>query len=198
MKLLTYTSVFVLIVAFVTASSPKETLAHGEAGLTLSATSTTEGGAPHIIDVDYSDLIIEAEQIGRFDFNLFADPERTKPVNFTDMWVRITREDGSRVGKTVFAGGVAKQTFGGNGFSFVFPKGGKYTLSIRYNDASKDTFGETVAEAEFPLEVLRSEEEDKFKFSMEFWAGLIGGLLVALLGMFPLLQGRKNGKTPLS
>ncbi len=192
MKLLTYTTTFVLIVAFVNISSPKETLAHGEGGLSLSATSTTKGGLAHIVDVDYGDIVIEADRIGRFNFSLFADTERTKPVDFTDMWVLIERDDGDKVGKTVFAGGIAKQAFGGNGFSFVFPESGKYTLNIRYNNATDDIFGTTVAEAEFTLEVLRSEEENKFKFSLEFWSGLVGGLLITLLGMSPFILGRKK------
>lgn len=188
-----YIPVFALTLLIVaTVSSPEQTMAHGEEGLTFSATSTTEGGAPYIVDVDYSDLVIEAERIGRFDFNLFLDQERTKPVEFTDMWVRITRNDGER-GRTVFAGGVAKQQFGGNGFSYVFAEGGQYTLSVRYNDANIDKFGETVAEAEFSLDVLRSDDEDTFKFdSMEFWVGLIGGLFTALLGVLPLLLGRRK------
>lgn len=178
---------------FIAVGSPDKTLAHGEAGLTLSATSTTEGGAPHIIDVDYADVVIEAGRIGRFGFNLFADPERTKPVNFTDMWIRIRQDDGSRVGTLLFAGPVAKQEFGGDGFSFRFPEGGKYTLSIRYNDASKDTFGETVAEAEFPLDVLRSQDENKFSFtSNEYLVGIGTGAFLVIIGLLPILMRRKN------
>ena len=188
------TSFLALALLFaVVLSSPDQASAHGEVGLTLSATSTTEGGAPNIVDVDYSDLVIEAGLMGRFDFNLFADPERTKPVNFTDMWIRIRQDDGSRVGKLLFAGPVAKQEFGGNGFSFRFPEGGKYTLSIRYNDASKDRFGETVAEAEFPLDVLRSQDEDKFKFtSNEYLVGIGTGAFLVIIGLLPLFMRRKN------
>lgn len=194
MKSLLSSSFLTLSLLLLAASGlPEQVNAHGEAGLTLSATSTTEGGAPNIVDVDYSDLAIEAGLMGRFDFNLFADPERTKPVNFTDMWIRIREDDGSRVGKLLFAGPVAKQEFGGNGFSFRFPQGGKYTLSIRYNDASKDQFGETVAEAEFPLDVLRSREEDTFKFtSYEYLVGIGTGLFLAIIGLLPLLMRRKK------
>lgn len=166
--------------------------AHGGEGLTLSATSTGEGMASNIVDVDYSDAAIQAGVIGRFDFKLYSDSERTKPVNFTNMWIRIREDDGSRVGKLLFAGAVAKQEFGGNGFSFRFPNGGKYTLSVRYNDESKGRLGETVAEAEFSLDVLRSEDEDTFSFSsMEFWVGLIGGFCVAALGILLVIM-RKN------
>ncbi len=171
---------------------PMAASAHGE-GLTLSATSTTEGGPPYIVDIDYADLWIEAERIGRFNFNLFADSEATEPVDFTDMWVRIVREDGSKNGKLLYAGAVANQAYGRDGFSFVFPEGGTYTLSVRYSKAGEDGFGDTIAEVEFPLDVLRSAGENEFKFdSMEFWVGLIGGLFIALLGVLPLLLGRKK------
>ena len=169
-------------------ASPSLTYAHGEAGLTFTAT-TTEG---RIVDVDYSDAYIEADRIGRFDFNLFADDKRNNEANFTDMWVRIVKKDVSMVGKTLYAGGVAKQDFGGNGFSFVFPEGGTYTLSVRYNDTSKEKFGDDVGEAEFELNVLRSSDENKFNFGMEFWVGLVGGLFVAVVGLLPILMRQKK------
>ncbi len=169
-------------------SNPESVFAHGEAGMTFTST-TTEG---RIVDVDYGDTYIEADRIGRFDFGLFEDGARQKQVNFTDMWVRIRHDDGSRVGKLLFAGPVAKQEFGGNGFSFVFPEGGAYTLSVRYNDADKDKFGETVAEAEFELDVLRNPDDDKFGFGMEFWVGLIGGLFMAVVGLLPILMRQKK------
>ncbi len=128
--------------------------AHGE-GMTFSATSTTENGAPYIVDVDYADTAIVADTLGRFDFNLFTDAERTKPVPYTDLWVRIEQKNGDSRGRTLYAGSVAKVQFGGTGFGIILPEGGQYTMSVRYNDASKDKWGETVAEAEFPLEVLR-------------------------------------------
>ena len=169
-------------------ASPEGALAHGEAGITFTST-TTEG---RIVDVDYRDAYIEADAIGRFDFGLFADDTRQKQVDFTDMWVRIVRKDGIRVGRTLFAGAVAKQDFGGNGFSFVFPEGGTYTLSVRYNDANEGAFGDSVGEAEFELNVLRSPDEDKFNFGMEFWVGLMAGIFgLAILGL-PFLMKRKK------
>lgn len=187
-----FLSVFALAFAVIIAVTPVSVSAHGEAGLTLSATSTTKDKPPYIVDVDYSDAVIEAQRMGRLDFNLFADAERTKPVEFTDMWVRIVKEDGAR-GQTLYAGSVAKQTFGGNGFGFVFPEGGTYSLSVRYNDANKDTFGETVAEANFTLDVLRSEEENAFNFaSAEFFVGIVSGLSASLLGLLPLLMRKKT------
>lgn len=187
-------SILTLATVMAIAVMPSAVNAHGEAGLTFSATSTTEDMPPYIVDVDYSDIVVEAGRIGRFEFNLFADAERTRGVDFTDMWVRISRNNGKR-DVAVFAGGIAKQIFGGDGFSYIFPESGTYTLSIRYNDANKGTFGETVAEAQVPIEVLRSEDENTFNFtSVEFLVGIISGLFAALLGLLPLLMRKKNAR----
>lgn len=167
---------------------PGESRGHGQ-GLIFS--KTTEQGL--LIDVDYYSMQIEAGAFGRFDFSLYADEARTKPAEFSDLWVRIVQRDGSRAGKTLFAGAVAKQRFGGNGFSFVFPEGGKYLLSVRYNDSSVRGLGEAVAEAEFELDVLRSREEDVFTFaSPEFIVGSTSGVLVVLLVLLPFFMRRKS------
>lgn len=179
---------FALACIVVVASLPTDARAHGEAGITFTST-TTEG---YIVDVDYADVYIQADSMGRFVFNLFADGSRQKEVNFTDMWVRIEKKDGEKSSTTVFAGPIAKQEFGGNGFSYLFTDGGTYTLSVRFNDANKGTFGEAAGEGEFVLDVLRNPDDDKFRFGTEFWVGLIGGLFAALLGFLPLLLGKRT------
>jgi len=181
-------------VCVVVAGLPEETLAHGEAGLTFTATSTSENGVSRYVDVDYTELaIIARDSSGRFTFNLFADAERTQPVNYTDMWVRIVENNDSKFRKTVFAGPIYRTEFGGVGFLFTFPDSGKYTLHVRYNDANKDNYGETLAEAEFPLDVLRSLDENSFDFgSMEFMVGLLSGAFVALLGLLPMLMRKRS------
>ncbi|GEM_PF-5704648 len=168
---------------------PHNAGAHGGASLTLTST-TTEG---YIVDVDVTDGILQADSFTRMNFGLFTDGERKQQVNFTDMWIRIIQTDGGTMKKTLFAGPVAKSEFGGDGFSFVFPKGGMYTLSIRYNDATKERFGTTVAEAQFSLDVLRSTVEDKFNFtSNEYLVGIGTGAFLAIIGLLPLLIRRKE------
>ena len=182
-----------LFIGFVSAL-PYAVHAHGEAGLTFSATSTLEDGRPYQVDIDYAEAAIVADNLGRFDFNLFQDATREKTVEYSDLWVRITEQDSEgKRGRTLYAGSVAKAQFGGTGFSFVFPKGGQYILNVRYNDASKDEFGDTVAEAEFELDVLRSYDENKFNFGMEFWVGLFSGLFGAIVLTLPLLMRSKKG-----
>lgn len=180
--------VLVLLMGCSYAATTEVAYAHGGPGLNFIST-TTQG---YIADVNYSDTSIEAGRIGRFDFRLFTDRTWERAVDFSDIWIRIVHKDGSRVGKTLFAGPVSKQEFGGNGFSYVFPEGGTYTLSLRYNDANKGDFGETVGEVEFELNVLRSAGENKFSFTVEFWVGLLSGLFGTAILILPFLtRGKK-------
>ena len=182
--------VFVLCVA----SPANEVYAHG-VGLTFSATSTTEGGAQYQVDVDYADLVIVENRLGRFDFNLFTDATREKAVSYTDVWVRIKQKVSDEESRTVFAGSLAHASIGGTGFSYVFPDDGVYTLSARYNDASVDAWGETIAEAEFELTVEESIDQ-KNRFGLpplrtEFVFGALLGLCVAFLSvalLYPRLK----------
>ncbi len=192
MRIATFVSLPATFIFFIIGIvQPTTVSAHG-VGMTFFATSTTEDGQPYIVDVDYADTAIVADTFGRFDFNLFADAERTKAVPFSDLWVRIEQKNGDVRGRTLYAGSVAKAQFGGTGFGIILPEGGEYTLSVRYNDASKDELGGTVAEAEFTLNVLRAYDENKFNFGMEFWVGLVGGIFLALIGLLPLFLNRKK------
>lgn len=182
----TFLSLF-LIAAF--CFTPGVASAHGEASMTFTST-TTEG---HIVDVDYGDAYIEAGRMGVFIMDLFTDEARNKSVNFSDIWVRITLKNGSNSGETLFAGPIAKQEFGGNRFAYVFPEGGTYTLSVRFNDASKNALLATNAgEAEFELNVLRSPDEEQFSFNMEFWVGLLGGTFALAVVGLPLMLKRRD------
>lgn len=165
----------VIILASLFVLLPESIHAHG-AGLTLSST-TTDG---LVVDVDYSDLTIEAERIGRFQFNLFRDEERTEEAEYTDLWVRITRFDDERE-ITFFAGGIAKQKFGGDGFSITFPDKGEYKLYIRYNDANESDPGDSVAEAEFPLDVEPNSFNDGSGLLMRFIIVMLASLGIVLL-----------------
>lgn len=172
-------------------ATPAVTYAHGGASLTFS-TTTTEG---YIADVDVPDGYLQAKSFTRINFALFKDAERTKSANYTDIWVRVIKKENGQngqKGQTLFAGPIANMEVGSQGFAFDFPEGGDYTLSIRYNDATKNEYGgETVAEAEFPLTVLRSTDENTFSFGTEFWVGLGAGLFLALIAILPFLMRKK-------
>jgi len=168
------------------ALSPSSAEAHGEEVLTFTAT-TTDGS---IVDIDYTGLMIEAGVSGSFIFNLFSDETRTTEAPFKDLWVRIIEDDGTEWGRTIFAGPVSKPEFGGQGFLYIFPKGGEYRLSIRYNRDSVVGSNEESISAEIPLTVYRSTAEEEFSFNTEFLVGLSAGILGTLTLGIPFLRRR--------
>jgi len=162
---------------------PGQAEAHGEGVLTFTAT-TSRG----YVDVDYGGLEIEAGVSGTFDFNLFSDSGRSEQLEYHDVWVRIVRQDGSSQGNTIFAGPISDQEYGPQGFLYVFPKGGDYTLFVRYN--REEGIGKDEILAEFPLNVLRSAEEERFTFSLEFMLGVLAGLMGTVIVCLPFLMRR--------
>lgn len=188
MNILMHIFVLAPLITIALLASPNVASAHGEAALTFTST-TTDG---YIVDIDIIDGYLQADTFTRMNLGLFKDSARTESANFTDIWVRIVRKDGDKVEKVLFAGPIAKPRFGGIGFSFVFPEGGIYTLSVRYNDTSKDIFGETVAEVEFELDVLRSQKENNFTFGSEFWIGMLIGVFGCAILMLPFFVRREN------
>ncbi len=181
----TFAVLTTLLVAFVLA--PVVVEAHGGEGMTLSAT-TTEGS---IIDIDYTGLIVEAGVSGSFIFNLFTDDTRTVGAPFKDLWVRVIQEDGTDWGRTIFAGPIARPEFGGQGFLYIFPEGGDYRLSIRYNREDELEAGRDAITAEFPLTVYRSSQEEKFEASQDFFVGIGVGALGLLILLLPIITRRK-------
>ena len=193
MKVSTTRITFILVISLLLLPI-SSVFAHGGASLTFS--DVVDG---YYLDVDYEAEAVQAGSTGaRFTLGIFSDKEKTKPVDYTDLWVRIVQENDSKNGKTIFAGPVYNPKFGGAGFLYMFPEGGKYTMYVRYNNSAKGSFSEaTLTEAEFQLDVLRSAEENKFSFGFEFWIGvLIGVLACAVLGLPLLLQNRRGAKTP--
>lgn len=153
--------------------------AHGD-GTTFSATTTAEGGEMRVIDVDYSEPSISADSVGRFDFKLFTDTDRTKSVPFTDLWVRIEEKRGTGRGAVLFAGPIAKADLGGTGFTIVFPEAGEYTLSVRYNGTRDGSHDATLAEGEFSLSVLPGANAPGTYRTPAFWTGFISALIISL------------------
>lgn len=147
--------------------------AHGE-GFSLTATTTD-----YIIDVDYDYTAIFSGDTGRFNFNLFKDATRTKKVDFTKVWARIVRESDIREGDTVFSGWIAKAVFGSTGLSISLPESGAYTMIVRYNNDDDNK----ITEATLPFTVYPGTAEQAFKFGIEFWSGIAGGLFLALIAV---------------
>ncbi len=161
-----------------TVSLPAIAAAHGTAGLTL--TGSVDG---YTGDVDYDYLLIEAGVPGRFVFNLFTGDAIDVPgtgVDFDDLWVRIEQKKETGNGKTIFAGPIAKQQFGGAGMIMTLPEPGEYTFLVRY---TKDD--EKIVEISYPFTVYSVIEEEPFKLSLQFFGGLVAGLIT--YGLFTWL-----------
>jgi hypothetical protein len=121
-----------------------------------------------------------------FDFQLRnADSELNSgtDVEFEDAWVKIQSDENDKV---VFASGIHNAEFGGPRMSYVFPKTGSYTISVRYEDANG-----TLAEASFPMTVVPDPSASSVTPVQAGTAGagfLIGALLVYALLRFNILK----------
>jgi hypothetical protein len=178
-------SLFVLgIIVF-----PHGAQAHGEGVTTFKAT-TADG---YVIDVDYAGLGVQAGVSGTFDFNLFTDESRTKRVEYKDLWVRIVEQDGSSQGRTLFAGPIAKPQYKQEGFLYVFPHEGSYTLAVRYNQANEENVSDKKEiKADLSIKVARSPEEEKFSLKKDFYVGLAVGGMGVLVFLLPFLIRRRD------
>jgi len=159
--------------------------AHG-AGITFS--DEVNG---YQVDVDYESPSILAGIPGRFVFNLYTDPERTKNADFTDLWVRVLEKVEGRA-ITLFAGPIFNPEFVGAGFLYTFHEGGDYQLSVRYMNGE-----EVLAESILDIPVENDPDEKAIFLNLEFWAGALGAVLVASLlgGAGYVYRRRKNALT---
>ena len=101
-----------------------------------------------------------------------------KDVDFTDTWVKVTADNGS----VVFASGIHNAEFGGPRMSYVFPREGKYTISMRFENK-----GETLVEDSFPITVLPATGTGILLFGIDITpylmllVGIALGVIAALL-----------------
>ncbi len=150
--------------------------AHG-AGLTFTSTTTD-----YLVDVDYSAFGIIVGEPGRFDFKLFKDAERTKPVDFTQVWVRISKKtvegDDAQFG-TIFSGWIAKALFGTTGMSIALPESGQYEMLVRYNSGDDE-----IVETTLPFSVEAAQSKNSFVPSPAAMLGFAAGALVATAILF--------------
>jgi len=134
-------------------------------GTGVSFEETKEG---YKIDIGHDESIAALEAT-RFDFALYPeDLESIEGEIFSDVWVTIMQDK-----NLFFAGGIDKPTFGGTGFTYVFPHEGTYVISARFQ---KD--GDTVVQSEFPLEIGAPIETKKEM------PALILALLIGVSGLF--------------
>lgn len=157
---------------------PDDAYAHGN-GLTLTATTSVG-----YVDVDYSDYSVYARETGKFDIKLFKDPERTQPITFSRVWVRVVQRNDLPEGETVFSGWIAKPSFGPTGFSITLPDPGAYVLMVRY--VNGDT---AVDDASLPFTVLR--RTDPSPLDRSFFLGSAAGFGAAFFVLLGLVYGRR-------
>lgn len=112
-----------------------------------------------------------------------------KDVPFTDTWVKITAENGA----VVFASGIHNSEFGGPRISYVFPREGKYEVSMRFENNDQ-----TLVEDSFPITVLPASGTGIVLFGMDstpyllIIVGIALGVIGALLpGVIRSVRSRK-------
>jgi hypothetical protein len=120
------------------------------------------------LDVGYSSAApMEGESV-IFDFNL---PPEEADKEYTDVWVRVESSEGS----VVLATAVHNAEFGGPRMSYVFPREGTYTISVRYEKE-----GDAIAKSAWDIVVVPSAQQ-----GMSFLPLIYGllGLFLGALGM---------------
>ncbi|MBY0111049.1 hypothetical protein K2Y00_03570 [Patescibacteria group bacterium] len=118
------------------------------------------------VDIGYSTAAPTPNESVIFDFNL---PAVHAEVPYSDVWVRVTKEDGT----VVLATGLYNARFGGPRLSYMFPEDGRYTISVRYEQES-----EVLLETEFPITVVPASS-GSIPYT-EHIPGLVVGLLLSV------------------
>ena len=155
-----------------------QVFAHG-VGLTLESI-TPEGYKTYI---DANTLVPYQNEPTRLDFEIWN--AEGKPMEFTDMWVRIEKERA-----TIFAGPLARARFGLTGFTTVFPFAGEYNVYARFENGEK-----TITETSFTLPVAGENAGVRSDASRFLLTGLSGFILGAL-GMYAFCSMRKKFLRP--
>jgi hypothetical protein len=131
------------------------------------------------IDVGYSSAAPAVGEAVIFDFTL--DPDQPLVPRYTDVWVRVESEDGS----VVLATAVHNAEFGGPRMSYVFPRAGNFTISMRYENGNT-----TLAEASFPITVV----PDTKSGGIPWYAFLLGGIVIGAAGTYVYTHRKKPAR----
>lgn len=137
----------------------------------------------YTIDAGYGAPAPSVGESVLLDFRLRKDG---KDVPFSDAWVKITGENGG----VVFASGIHNAEFGGPRMSYVFPREGKYRISMRFENGS-----DTLVEDEFPITVLPTSEGKILVAGMDTTPVLyvVAGIALGVLGaLLPGVLRRKE------
>ena len=140
------------------------------------------------VDIGYDTKPIEANAPVTFDFNI-KDIKTDEYLDFGDAWVRFENEN-----TTYFATGVFRQPLGATTLVYTFPKAGKYSMYVRFENQDKQ-----LVEATIPVTVTPNSEEGSTNsfLQMNTVIGIVIGVAAALiLGGIVLFFGKKARKKP--
>ncbi len=130
------------------------------------------------VDYDAVSGIFTGQPV-QFAFQLF-NKDRSRPVDFTDVWVTITPKgtnNNDGYVPPIFDGGIIGSGFPPAGMTFTFLAGGTYDLQLRFDKDDK-----TLAEATFPLKVEGGEGKTLVVNSNNARNSLGGGVVGLILG----------------
>ena len=153
------------VVACVLALFSAQSEAHGQ-GYSF---EKMDGG--YLVDVGYSNSPVVANSQIRFDFSLFADEQKSSPVEFSNVWVRIENEEG-----LYFAGAVYQPFFGQAGFTYRFTDPGEYSLFVRFEQATS-----SLVESKFTFTVESVGTPENQKFILTILIALLFGMGITMV-----------------
>jgi len=124
-------------------------------------------------DVGYDTTTFVAGNSSRFDFNLKTAPGTTStPVNFAQVWVRITEPSG-----TDLATGILHQPIGPTTLLYSFANSGEYTLWASFRDPD----GNEIAAASFPIAVSPSPSGGMLQGAALYIVLVVGGVVLGVV-----------------
>lgn len=137
-----------------------------------------------LIDIGYDPEEVFAGETVIYDFSI-VDPVSKAPLEFTDIWVRI-----SEGRKTHLATGIAKSNLGKTTLAYIYPEGGDYEMSVRFSRSDKADI-----ETSIPLPVLNNEESSPKGGIVEILFGASIGLFLGFgVTYFIIKRTRKNNE----
>ncbi len=137
----------------------------------------------YFIDVGYDPFEMTEGDQTTFSFTILTDSTKDL-VEFDSVWVRIM--DGKRA---ILATGIDAGINSAPTLIYTFPREGEYTLFVRFEKGD-----ETLAEADFPMTVVREEEDGLGKLVP--LVSVACGILIGIGAMFAFLHFKsKNGNT---
>jgi hypothetical protein len=128
----------------------------------------------YYLTLEYEALAIQAGTPVRLTFDIFPRNAGATPLPvYTDAWVYI-KETNAAEGATaeVFAGVISKESFIPTGVSYTFPRGGPYTVHVRFENG--DT---SIGEASFEVVADDTPEKSLSSATLAGWTflGAIAG-----------------------